>query len=97
MIDLSWSHILIILVVALVVVWLKDLPRLMRMMGQKNNREGLPDKLAERLNFSAGLASLPSHTEDKDELVRLADEAMYASKKAGRNQFTVAPLPAPKV
>src|SRR3954447_24699993 len=34
MIDLSWSHILIILVVALVVVGPKDLPRLMRMMGR---------------------------------------------------------------
>ncbi|HEY4114517.1 MAG TPA: Sec-independent protein translocase protein TatB [Rhizomicrobium sp.] len=34
MIDLSWSHILIVLVVALVVVGPKDLPRLMRMVGQ---------------------------------------------------------------
>ncbi|MFL5236478.1 MAG: Sec-independent protein translocase protein TatB [Rhizomicrobium sp.] len=34
MIDLSWSHILIVLVVALVVVGPKDLPRLMRMMGR---------------------------------------------------------------
>jgi len=34
MIDLSWSHILIVLVVALVVVGPKDLPRLMRMLGR---------------------------------------------------------------
>ena len=34
MIDLSWTHILIVLVVALVVVGPKDLPRLMRMIGQ---------------------------------------------------------------
>jgi sec-independent protein translocase protein TatB len=34
MIDLSWSHILIVLVVALVVVGPKDLPRLMRMIGR---------------------------------------------------------------
>ncbi|HEY2070066.1 MAG TPA: Sec-independent protein translocase protein TatB [Rhizomicrobium sp.] len=33
MFDLSWSHILIVLVVALVVVGPKDLPRLMRMAG----------------------------------------------------------------
>jgi sec-independent protein translocase protein TatB len=33
MIDLSWSHILIVLVVALVVVGPKDLPRLMRTLG----------------------------------------------------------------
>lgn len=34
MIDLSWSHILIVLVVALVVVGPKDLPRLMHMIGR---------------------------------------------------------------
>ncbi len=34
MFDLSWSHILIFLVVALVVVGPKDLPRLMRIAGQ---------------------------------------------------------------
>lgn len=34
MLDLSWSHILIVLVVALVVVGPKDLPRLMRMVGR---------------------------------------------------------------
>src|SRR5436190_9113 len=34
MIDLSWSHILIVLVVALVVVGPKDLPRLMRIVGR---------------------------------------------------------------
>ena len=33
MVDLSWSHILIVLMVALVVVGPKDLPRLMRMTG----------------------------------------------------------------
>lgn len=34
MLDLSWSHILLVLVVALVVVGPKDLPRLMRMVGR---------------------------------------------------------------
>ena len=34
MFDLSWSHILIVLVVALVVVGPKDLPRLMHMIGK---------------------------------------------------------------
>jgi sec-independent protein translocase protein TatB len=34
MFDLSWSHILIVLVVALVVVGPKDLPRLMHMIGR---------------------------------------------------------------
>ncbi|MGH9518533.1 MAG: Sec-independent protein translocase protein TatB, partial [Terriglobales bacterium] len=34
MFDLSWSHILIVLIVALVVVGPKDLPRLMHMIGR---------------------------------------------------------------
>src|SRR5258708_37410733 len=34
MIDLSWSHILLVLIVALVVVGPKDLPKLMRTLGQ---------------------------------------------------------------
>jgi sec-independent protein translocase protein TatB len=34
MIDLSWSHILIVLIVALVVIGPKDLPRFMRMAGR---------------------------------------------------------------
>src|SRR5437016_1546267 len=34
MVDLSWSHILVVLIVALVVVGPKDLPRLMRMTGR---------------------------------------------------------------
>jgi sec-independent protein translocase protein TatB len=34
MLDFSWSHILIVLIVALVVVGPKDLPRLMRILGQ---------------------------------------------------------------
>jgi sec-independent protein translocase protein TatB len=34
MLDFSWSHILLLLIVALVVVGPKDLPRLMRIVGQ---------------------------------------------------------------
>ncbi|MBV9046207.1 MAG: twin-arginine translocase subunit TatB [Alphaproteobacteria bacterium] len=34
MLDFSWSHILILLIVALVVVGPKDLPRMMRIVGQ---------------------------------------------------------------
>jgi sec-independent protein translocase protein TatB len=34
MIDLSWSHILLVLIVALVVVGPKDLPKVMRTVGQ---------------------------------------------------------------
>jgi sec-independent protein translocase protein TatB len=34
MLDFSWSHILLVLIIALVVVGPKDLPRLMRTIGQ---------------------------------------------------------------
>jgi sec-independent protein translocase protein TatB len=34
MLDFSWTHILIVLIVALVVVGPKDLPKLMRVIGQ---------------------------------------------------------------
>jgi sec-independent protein translocase protein TatB len=34
MLDFSWSHILLLMIVALVVVGPKDLPRLMRIVGQ---------------------------------------------------------------
>ena len=50
----------------------------------------MPKTVAERLSFSVGIACLPEHTGDKEELMRLADEAMYSAKRAGRNQFRMA-------
>lgn len=38
MLDFSWSHILIVLVVAVVVIGPKDLPRVMRMAGRWASR-----------------------------------------------------------
>ena len=38
MLDFSWSHILIVLIVAVVVVGPKDLPRVMRMAGRWASR-----------------------------------------------------------
>lgn len=37
---------------------------------------------------SIGMAIYPDHTTDKEELIRLADHAMYKSKKKGRNQIS---------
>jgi diguanylate cyclase (GGDEF)-like protein len=68
--------------------------RLMNMLSDPKFREGLPDPLAGRIGFSVGIGCVPEHTEDRDQLIRLADEAMYAAKKAGRNQFRVASVPA---
>lgn len=38
------------------------------------------------VSVSAGLACWPEQTDDPDRLIVLADKAMYAAKKAGRNQ-----------
>jgi diguanylate cyclase (GGDEF)-like protein len=40
------------------------------------------------VTVSIGVASYPRDASDGDELVRLADEALYASKRAGRNRVT---------
>jgi diguanylate cyclase (GGDEF)-like protein len=41
------------------------------------------------ITASAGVATYPSHAGDADTLVRAADEALYQSKHAGRNQTTI--------
>ena len=49
-----------------------------------------------RVTVSVGLACFPQDAGDGDELVRMADEALYASKRAGRDRVTTAwALPAP--
>lgn len=62
MIDLSWSHILIVLIVALVVVGPKDLPRLMHTVGRwVAKARGMADQ------FKRGLDEM-SRQADLDEL-----------------------------
>jgi diguanylate cyclase (GGDEF)-like protein/PAS domain S-box-containing protein len=43
-------------------------------------------QLLATITFSAGLATAPDHGSTPDELLRAADEALYAAKQAGRNQ-----------
>ncbi|MGH6925935.1 MAG: GGDEF domain-containing protein [Propylenella sp.] len=45
------------------------------------------------VTISAGIAVYPNHAMDMDSLMRIADQALYQSKKAGRNRFTMAALP----
>ncbi len=61
--------------------------RLLRFMNGPEAKKGLDADIAARLSFSVGIAAVPEHTEDSEKLIKLADEAMYEAKKAGRNGF----------
>jgi diguanylate cyclase (GGDEF)-like protein len=50
----------------------------------------LPDGTALALTVSAGVAGLPTHAPDAARLVRAADEALYAAKRAGRDRAVLA-------
>jgi diguanylate cyclase (GGDEF)-like protein len=45
-----------------------------------------------RLSLSIGVATYPDHGKNPDELLHLADESMYRSKKDGRDQVCLAAL-----
>jgi PleD family two-component response regulator len=41
------------------------------------------------LSVSLGIATVPTHAHDKAELIHLADQALFAAKRAGRNRAVV--------
>lgn len=41
------------------------------------------------VSVTIGLASLPRHTIDHNELIRMADKAMYWGKQHGKNRIVV--------
>jgi len=45
------------------------------------------------LTISIGLSEAPTHSSDPEKLLKLADDALYESKKTGRNKITVAKIP----
>ena len=46
------------------------------------NFPGIPRSVT----ISVGVAEFPHHGKNRDELIRAADEALYAAKQAGRNR-----------
>jgi diguanylate cyclase (GGDEF)-like protein len=44
------------------------------------------------VTVSIGVASLPGHGTSSGDLVRAADDGLYAAKRAGRDQYQLAPL-----
>jgi diguanylate cyclase (GGDEF)-like protein len=45
------------------------------------------------VTISAGVASFPTHGKTRDELIRAADNGLYAAKQAGRNRVCLATVP----
>jgi diguanylate cyclase (GGDEF)-like protein len=51
----------------------------------------LEDGGTARVTASIGVAAYPDHGRDRESLLKVADETMYASKHAGKNRVTVIP------
>jgi diguanylate cyclase (GGDEF)-like protein len=51
---------------------------------------GLRTEHGEQVSASVGLASAPSQARDRDDLIRLADEALYRAKAFGKNRVAAA-------
>jgi sec-independent protein translocase protein TatB len=69
MLDFSWSHILILLIVALVVVGPKDLPRLMRIVGQwMGKARAMADQFRKSFDDMARQAELDELRKEIDNL-----------------------------
>jgi sec-independent protein translocase protein TatB len=68
-VDLSWSHILLLLVVALVVVGPKDLPRLMREVGRwAGKARAMADQFRKSFDEMARQSELDELRREIDEL-----------------------------
>ena len=45
-----------------------------------------------RVTISAGVAAYPLHGLERETLIQVADQALYTSKRTGRNRVTLAPV-----
>jgi sec-independent protein translocase protein TatB len=87
--DLSWSHILLVIIVALVVVGPKDLPRLMRTLGQWTAKaRKMADQFRSSFDEMARQAELD---ELKSELEALRSRRPFADVERELNQAILPP------
>jgi len=87
MLDLSWSHIFILLIVALVVVGPKDLPRLMRIVGQwMGKARAMADQFRKSFDDMARQAELD---ELRKEIENLRHEKPFAGVERDLNRSIV--------
>ena len=93
MFDLSWSHILIFLVVALVVVGPKDMPRLLRMAGQwMGKARGMANEFRKSFDDMARQTELD---ELRQQIENLRHEQPLAGLHADLNKSAEVPLMTP--
>lgn len=97
--DLSWSHMLLVLVVALVVVGPKDLPKLMRKMGQWTAKaRGMADQFRRSFDDMARQSELDELRKELDELRNarpLADIDQKISETLNAPVVSIEPETAP--
>lgn len=91
--DLSWSHILILLVVTLVVVGPKDLPKMMRTVGRWTGKaRGMANQLRRSFDEMARQSELD---ELRSEIQALRQQRPLADLEQSLNQSILPPEPAP--
>ena len=87
--DLSWSHILLVLIVALVVVGPKDLPKLMRTVGQwMGKARQMADQFRKSFDDMTRQAELD---ELRSELETLRSRRPFAETERALNQAILPP------
>jgi sec-independent protein translocase protein TatB len=87
MLDFSWSHILLFLIIALVVVGPKDLPRLMRMIGQwMGKARAMADQFRSAFDDMARQTELD---ELRQEIANLRNERPLGSVERELNQSII--------
>ncbi|GAA0542672.1 sec-independent protein translocase protein TatB [Rhizomicrobium palustre] len=109
--DLSWSHMLLVLIVALVVVGPKDLPKLMRKIGQWTSKaRGMADQFRRSFDEMARQSELDELRKELDELRNqrplagidqamskaLNDPIVSLDDKPAAPADAAAPVPAPE-